>query len=808
MAAVGEAALGKLVEGAGALKTAGTAEHVIEAGEALKDVKTAEHIATEVKTAENVVHDVKTAENVAHDVKTAENVVKDVKTAENVATDAKTAENVVTDGKTADTLVSDQKPKEYGVTPDGGSKPQELGGPEHKTMPPDSRPLPPQNQDAIAKEVRLRDYEKMDAKGMTKEELDHYEAQKAKDIQDLATKDQKYWDQMDPQTKEFLEKYRTPPPGEAPPGIHEGPTEPAEPPAQPVQPQASRPSQPETGGRPIDERHAGRYDPARVKEGLTPEDLKPYKDIPPANAPYEGPPSEAPTRSYTPEEAKPTPAETPTKPYPYEDTAPTAKASPSETPTKPFPPEETAPTRQMSPSETPTKPYSPAERAPTEPIDPMRTAPTERIPHPTEKYPTTEFPAEKQTGQFPEPGSFEDHGLKPPPPNEPLQPIERPSAPRVYETPETPFDEPFPRGPVEVHGPPPPPEPSIPPATERLPHTEFPPERPTGRFDEPGQPAPTGGGPSEPPLSGSRGVASTEPSPTQTAGLEPERPIVHDTGTTPSGGTTTTGDGQVRPQTTTGDSTVASGRAAPVEGARPAEVQEPAMAGAPKSSGDAYAHAEGGTGAHGGGAGSSPEPPSSGGKGGATTSGESSATSSSGGAPAQPVPDARVPFTDPQTGVTITHSIDGAETTVHFEVGDGIARGGMEEFIDTVPNMHRAHAAPPNLGVEDPAGLAPSPIRANLSTDPRIDNYVRGLHEARPEGTTLRAEVTIRRDPDTGQLVSKTYRLEYTPTGQPPGTGTHLGTFGYEIRADGKAWPIVHDAGALGSGTLDDLMGR
>jgi hypothetical protein len=159
-------------------------------------------------------------------------------------------------------------------------------------------------------------------------------------------------------------------------------------------------------------------------------------------------------------------------------------------------------------------------------------------------------------------------------------------------------------------------------------------------------------------------------------------------------------------------------------------------------------------------------------------------------------------FTDPETGVTITHSIDGGETTVHFKVGDKIARGGMENFIDTEPNMHRAHAAPPNLGVEDPAGLAPSPRRANLSADPRIDNYVRRVYAGRPTGTDLNVQVTIRRDPATGRLMAKTYRIEYTPSGQAPGTGTHLATFGYEIRADGRITPMVFDAGAMGSGTI------
>jgi hypothetical protein len=160
------------------------------------------------------------------------------------------------------------------------------------------------------------------------------------------------------------------------------------------------------------------------------------------------------------------------------------------------------------------------------------------------------------------------------------------------------------------------------------------------------------------------------------------------------------------------------------------------------------------------------------------------------------------PFTDPETGVTITHSIDGQEITVHFTVGERIARGGMERFIDSVQDRHRMHAAPPNLGVEDPAGLAPGSKRANLSADPRIDNFARGLYEVRPEGTDLNVQVSVRRDPVTRHLQAKTYRFEYAPAGQPNGSGTHLATIGYEMRPDGTVNPLVLDAGALGAGMI------
>jgi hypothetical protein len=142
------------------------------------------------------------------------------------------------------------------------------------------------------------------------------------------------------------------------------------------------------------------------------------------------------------------------------------------------------------------------------------------MPAPTEKLPPTEFPPERPTGQYPEPGSFEDHGLKPPPPNEPLQPIETPATPKVYTTPETPFDEPFPRGPVEVHGPPPPPEAAISPATERLPSTEFPPERPTGQFGPPTEKLPPTEFPPERPT-GQFGPPTEKLPPTE---FPPERP--------------------------------------------------------------------------------------------------------------------------------------------------------------------------------------------------------------------------------------------------------------------------------------------
>jgi hypothetical protein len=123
-------------------------------------------------------------------------------------------------------------------------------------------------------------------------------------------------------------------------------------------------------------------------------------------------------------------------------------------------------------------------------------------------------------------------------------------------------------------------------------------EAPSGTPAKP-QPTPDPAAPGR-----TRGVASTEPPATQTSAVG-AKSVTHDTGLKPSGNTMTTGtEGGPRPQTTTGDPAGVGGRV-PGEGSQ--RVREPAMAGAPKSPGEASAHAGegpgGGKGGRGGGKG-------------------------------------------------------------------------------------------------------------------------------------------------------------------------------------------------------------